>query len=217
MKAILLGCPGAGKGTQAQFLLKEFQIPLIATGDMLRAAVKAGTPLGLKAKEIMEGGGLVSDDIMIDLVKERISQPDCKNGYLFDGFPRTIAQAESLQNANVLIDYIIEIFVPDEVIIKRMSGRWIHPASGRVYHSDNNPSKIPGRDDLTGEALIQRDDDKRETVKKRLAVYHEKTEPLIDYYRNLAAKKTEHAPRYIRVDGTGSIEDIKMNILAALK
>ena len=187
MRLILLGAPGAGKGTQAGFIKDKFNIPQISTGDMLRAAVKAGTPLGIAAKKIMDEGGLVSDDIIIGLVKDRLKEPDCAKGYLFDGFPRTIPQADAMKEAGVAIDYVLEIDVPDEAIIERMSGRRVHPASGRTYHVKFNPPKVAGKDDLTGEELIQRDDDKEETVKKRLSVYHEQTEVLVGYYNQWAA------------------------------
>ena len=214
MKVLLLGAPGAGKGTQAQFITREFNIPQISTGDMLRAAIKAGTELGLEAKKIMDQGGLVRDDIIIGLVKERIAQPDCANGFLFDGFPRTLAQAEAMVEAGVNLDAVVEIDVPDEAIVERMSGRRVHIASGRTYHVKYNPPKIEGKDDETGEDLVQRDDDKEETVKKRLAVYHEQTEVLVDFYSRLTG---EHAPRYIKVDGTKNVDDVKAEILAALK
>ena len=214
MKVLLLGAPGAGKGTQAQFITREFNIPQISTGDMLRAAIKAGTELGLEAKKIMDQGGLVRDDIIIGLVKERIAQPDCANGFLFDGFPRTLAQAGAMVEAGVNLDAVVEIDVPDEAIVERMSGRRVHIASGRTYHVTYNPPKVEGKDDVTGEDLIQRDDDKEETVKKRLAVYHEQTEVLVDFYSRLTG---EHAPRYIKVDGTKNVDDVKAEILAALK
>ena len=214
MKVLLLGAPGAGKGTQAQFITREFNIPQISTGAMLRAAIKAGTELGLEAKKIMDQGGLVRDDIIIGLVKERIAQPDCANGFLFDGFPRTLAQAEAMVEAGVNLDAVVEIDVPDEAIVERMSGRRVHIASGRTYHIKYNPPKTAGKDDETGEDLVQRDDDKEETVKKRLAVYHEQTEVLVDFYSRLTG---EHAPRYIKVDGTRNVDDVKAEILAALK
>ena len=216
MRAILLGCPGAGKGTQAQYLATHYNIPLISTGNMLRMAVKMQTQLGLQAKQIMEKGDLVSDNIIIDLVKERIQQDDCKSGYLLDGFPRTIAQAEALSNAGLAIDYVIEIFVPDEEIIMRLSGRRVHSTSGRVYHLKYNPPKAPGIDDETKEELIQRDDDKETVVRERLRVYHEKTEPLVNYYKKLAEKKITKAPHYIRVNGVGKIEDIQQRIFSGL-
>src|SRR2546425_8286223 len=196
MRVILLGAPGAGKGTQAAFICQRFGIPQISTGDMLRAAVKAGSPLGLAAKKVMDAGGLVSDDIIIGLVKERIAQPDCVNGFLFDGFPRTIPQADAMKAAGVKIDYVLEIDVPDEAIIERMSGRRAHVASGRTYHIKFNPPKVEGKDDLTGEDLIQRDDDKEETVKKRLSVYHEQTEVLVGYYGKWAESGQPGAPKY---------------------
>lgn len=214
MRVILLGAPGAGKGTQARFITEKFGIPQISTGDMLRAAVKAGSPLGLKVKGVMESGGLVSDDIIIDLIKERITQPDCANGFLFDGFPRTIPQAEALREAGVKIDHVVEIAVDDEEIVKRLSGRRVHPASGRIYHTEHNPPKVPGKDDETGEALIQRDDDKEETVRHRLAVYHDQTKPLIDFYQKLGA--TEGTPKFSHVAGVGSVEQITAKTLAAL-
>ena len=214
MKVLLLGAPGAGKGTQAQFITREFNIPQISTGDMLRAAIKAGTELGLEAKKIMDQGGLVRDDIIIGLVKERIAQSDCANGFLFDGFPRTLAQAEAMVEAGVNLDAVVEIDVPDEAIVERMSGRRVHIASGRTYHVKYNPPKIEGKDDETGEDLVQRDDDKEETVKKRLAVYHEQTEVLVGFYSRLTG---EHTPRYIKVDGTKNVDDVKAEILAALK
>src|SRR5438093_7404565 len=197
MRLILLGAPGAGKGTQAAFICKKYGIPQISTGDMLRAAVKAGTPLGLAAKKVMDAGGLVSDDIIIGLVKERIAQPDCVNGFLFDGFPRTIPQADAMKEAGVPIDYVLEIDVPDEAIIERMSGRRVHPASGRTYHVKFNPPKVEGRDDATGEELIQRDDDQEETVRKRLAVYQSQTRPVVEYYSRWAAAGDASAPRYV--------------------
>ncbi|MGV6817004.1 MAG: adenylate kinase [Thiotrichales bacterium] len=215
MKIILLGPPGAGKGTQAQFLTQTFDIPQISTGDMLRAAVKEGTELGKLAKSFMDDGKLVTDDIIIGLVKERIAREDCKKGFLLDGFPRTIAQADALKEAGVEIDAIIEINVPDEEIIKRMSGRRTHPASGRTYHVIYNPPKVEGKDDVTGEPLVQRDDDKEEVVKDRLSVYHEQTAPLIEHYRSEAEKNPEL--KYIRVDGTQPIEAVQQKILAQLQ
>ena len=217
MRLILLGAPGAGKGTQATFIKDKYGIPQISTGDMLRAAVKAGTPLGLEAKKVMESGGLVSDDLIINLVKDRLSQPDCAQGYLFDGFPRTIAQADALNDAGIVIDYVVEIDVPDEIIVSRMSGRRVHPASGRTYHVEYHPPKVAGKDDETGEDLIIRDDDKEETVKKRLAVYHEQTEVLIDYYGQWAKSSEAGAPQYRQLNGVGSIEQIRAGILDALK
>jgi adenylate kinase len=216
MRVILLGGPGAGKGTQANYIKDKYGIPQISTGDMLRAAVKAGTPLGLEAKKVMEAGGLVSDDIILGLVKERTAQPDCANGFLFDGFPRTLAQAEALKNERVKIDAVVEIDVDDEEIIKRMSGRRAHLASGRTYHILYNPPKVEGKDDVTGEDLIQRDDDKEETVRKRLAVYHEQTEPLIEYYSKWAASGDSAAPRYVKINGIGKVEQIRDKIFEAL-
>ncbi len=215
MRIILLGAPGAGKGTQAQFLSKHFNIPQISTGDMLRAAIAAGTELGKKAKEYMDAGQLVPDDVIVGLVKERIAQPDCQNGFLLDGFPRTVAQADALKAAGVPIDAVIEIDVPDDVIVERLSGRRVHPASGRTYHIVYNPPKQDGIDDVTGEPLIQRDDDKPETIRKRLAVYHEQTAPLVDYYRREA--ENNPALKYIHVDGTQPIDAVEKNILAALE
>ena len=214
MKVLLLGAPGAGKGTQAQFITREFGIPQISTGDMLRAAIKAGTPLGLEAKKIMDAGGLVRDDIIIGMVKERIAQPDCAHGFLFDGFPRTLAQAEAMVAAGVDLDAVVKIDVPDAAIVERMSGRRVHLPSGRTYHVKYNPPKVAGKDDETGEDLVQRDDDKEETVKKRLAVYHEQTEVLVDFYSKLTG---EHAPRYIKVDGTQPVETVKENVITALQ
>ncbi|MBI1892198.1 MAG: adenylate kinase [Burkholderiales bacterium] len=216
MRLILLGAPGAGKGTQATFIKEKYGIPQISTGDMLRAAVKAGTPLGLAAKKVMDAGGLVSDDIIIGLVKDRLQEPDCANGYLFDGFPRTIPQADAMKDAGVAIDYVLEIDVPDTAIIERMSGRRVHPASGRTYHVKYNPPKIGGKDDLTGEDLIQRDDDKEETVKKRLSVYHEQTEVLVDYYNKWAASGQPGAPQYRKIEGVGPVESIRDKAFAAL-
>jgi adenylate kinase len=217
MRLILLGPPGAGKGTQAAFVTEAYGIPQISTGDMLRCAVKAGTPLGLAAKKVMDSGALCSDDIIIDLVLDRLKQPDCADGYLFDGFPRTIPQAEAMKNASVRLDYVLEIDVPDAFIVERMSGRRVHPASGRTYHVKFNPPKVAGRDDVTGEPLIQRDDDKKETVLKRLAVYHQQTEPLVAYYDKWSASGDPNAPRYRKVDGTGPVEDIRAMVFAALK
>lgn len=216
MRLILLGAPGAGKGTQANFIKEKFNIPQISTGDMLRAAVKAGTPLGLEAKKVMDAGGLVSDDIIIGLVKDRLQQPDCAKGYLFDGFPRTIPQAEAMKEAGVPIDYVLEIDVPDEAIIERMSGRRVHPASGRTYHVKYNPPKVAGKDDVTGEELVQRDDDKEETVKKRLDVYHNQTEVLVDYYNKWAQSGMPGAPKYRKISGVGPVETIRENAFAAL-
>ncbi len=216
MRLILLGAPGAGKGTQAAFICQKYGIPQISTGDMLRAAVKAGTPLGLAAKQVMDAGGLVSDDLIISLVKERIAQPDCANGFLFDGFPRTIPQADAMRSAGVKLDLVLEIDVPDEAIIDRMSGRRVHPASGRTYHVHNNPPKAAGQDDVTGEPLIQRDDDREEIVRKRLEVYRQQTRPLVDYYSQWAATGDAQAPRYRKISGTGSVEEITARALAAL-
>ena len=216
MRLILLGAPGAGKGTQATFIKDKFNIPQISTGDMLRAAVKAGTPLGLAAKKVMDAGGLVSDDIIIGLVKDRLTQSDCANGYLFDGFPRTIPQADALKEAGVQLDYVLEIDVPDTAIIERMSGRRVHPGSGRTYHVAFNPPKVTGHDDVTGEALIQRDDDKEETVMKRLSVYHEQTEVLVNYYTQWAQSGKPGAPQYRRIAGVGPVETIREAAFAAL-
>lgn len=217
MRLILLGAPGAGKGTQAQFICERFKIPQISTGDMLRAAVKEGSELGLKVKEIMTSGGLVSDEIIIALVKERIAQPDCENGFLFDGFPRTIPQAEAMKEAAVKIDHVLEIAVDDEEIVKRLAGRRVHPGSGRVYHVEYNPPKEPGKDDVTGEALIQRDDDQESTVRNRLAVYHDQTAPLVDYYQQWAKQDAAAAPAYHRVEGVGSVDDITRQVIEALE
>ena len=216
MRLILLGAPGAGKGTQAAFICQKFGIPQISTGDMLRAAVKAGTPLGLAAKKVMDSGALVSDDIIIGLVKERITQPDCTNGFLFDGFPRTIPQADAMKAAGVKLDYVLEIDVPDEAIIERMSGRRSHVASGRTYHVKFNPPKVPGRDDVTGEELVQREDDKEETVRKRLQVYQAQTRPLVAYYSDWAATGDPSAPKYRKINGTGTVDEITARALAAL-
>jgi adenylate kinase len=213
MRLILLGAPGAGKGTQAQFISEKYQIPQISTGDMLRAAVKAKTELGLQAKEIMDAGGLVSDDIIIGLVKERIAQPDCLGGFLFDGFPRTIPQAEAMVEAGVDIDHVVEIAVDDEEIVARMSGRRVHPGSGRVYHVEHNPPEQAGIDDETGEPLVQREDDKEETVRKRLQVYKDQTSPLIDFYRSMQGSR---APKYHRILGVGSVDQIREKVFAAL-
>jgi adenylate kinase len=216
MRLILLGAPGAGKGTQASFLCRHYGIPQVSTGDMLRAAVKAGSPLGVAAKKVMDAGALVSDDIIIGLVKERIAQPDCVNGFLFDGFPRTIAQAEAMKDAGVKLDAVLEIDVPDEAIIERMSGRLFHIASGRSYHVRFNPPKVAGHDDLTGEPLIQRDDDKEATVRKRLEVYQSQTRPLVEYYSKWAASGAAGAPRYRKIDGSGTVDQITARALAAL-
>jgi adenylate kinase len=221
MRLILLGAPGAGKGTQAQFICEKFAIPQISTGDMLRAAVKAGTELGIAAKKIMDAGGLVSDDIIIGLVKDRLTQPDCSKGYLFDGFPRTIPQAQAMKDAGVPIDYVLEIDVPFDAIIDRMSGRRVHPASGRTYHVTFNPPKVEGKDDVTDEALIQRDDDKEDTVRKRLQVYNDQTRPLVEYYSSWAMQSNTtdkvKAPAYRKVSGTGNVDDITASIFAELK
>ena len=216
MKLILLGAPGAGKGTQAAFICQKYGIPQISTGDMLRAAVKAGTPLGLEAKGVMDSGGLVSDELIINLVKERITQPDCVNGFLFDGFPRTSPQAEAMKQAGVKLDYVLEIDVPFDAIIDRMSGRRSHPASGRIYHVKFNPPKAEGKDDITGEDLVQRDDDKEETVRKRLNVYTDQTRPLVEYYSQWATKEPAAAPKYRKISGSGSVEDITARALEAL-
>ena len=217
MRLILIGPPGAGKGTQAAFIKEHFGIPQISTGDMLRAAVKAGTELGKAAKVIMDQGGLVSDDIIIGLVKERLTQDDCKKGFLFDGFPRTIPQAEALQAAGIPIDFVLEIAVPDAEIVERMSGRRIHPASGRSYHLKYNPPKVEGKDDVTGEPLVQRDDDKEEIVQKRLNVYHQQTEALVKFYSDLAKSGAKGVPQYRTVSGIGAIETIRDRIFDALK
>ena len=216
MKLILLGAPGAGKGTQANFIKEKFGIPQISTGDMLRAAVKAGTPMGLAAKKIMDAGGLVSDEIIIGLVKDRIAEADCANGFLFDGFPRTQPQADAMNAAGVNIDFVVEIDVPDADIIDRMSGRRVHVASGRTYHISYNPPKVEGKDDETGEELIQRADDAADTVKKRLDVYHEQTEVLVGYYSNMAASGDANAPQYVKVPGVGSVDGIRDAVFRAL-
>lgn len=217
MRLILLGPPGAGKGTQANFITEAFGIPQISTGDMLRAAVKARTPIGIAAKEIMDSGALVSDEIIVTLVKERLRTRDCANGYLFDGFPRTIVQAEAMRAAAVRIDYVLEIDVPDSAIIERMGGRRVHVASGRTYHVKFNPPKVAGRDDVTGEELIQRDDDREDTVRKRLAVYHAQTEPLVAYYKAWGATGDAAAPRYRRIDGSARVDVVRDAALAALR
>ncbi|WP_018863262.1 MULTISPECIES: adenylate kinase [Thioalkalivibrio] len=217
MRLILLGAPGAGKGTQAQYICEKYNIPQISTGDMLRAAVKAGTPLGLKAKEVMDAGGLVSDDIILGLVKERVEQPDCcDSGFLFDGFPRTIPQAEALKEQGVPLDFVVEVDVPDEEVIRRMSGRRVHPGSGRTYHIEFNPPKVEGKDDVTGEDLIQREDDNEETVRKRLEAYHSQTRPLVDFYSKWADSGDPDAPKYVHIKGTGSVEEIRDQIFKAL-
>jgi len=217
MRLILLGAPGAGKGTQATFIKEKFNIPQISTGDMLRAAVKAGTELGLAAKKVMDAGGLVSDDIIIGLVKDRLKEPDCANGYLFDGFPRTIPQADAMKEAGVAIDYVLKIDVPDEAIVERMSGRRVHPASGRTYHVKFNPPKTEGKDDVTGEELIQRDDDQEATVLKRLQVYHEQTEVLVGYYNKWAESGQPGAPKYHKIAGVGPVESVRGQAFAALE
>jgi len=217
MRLILLGAPGAGKGTQAAFITEKFGIPQISTGDMLRAAIKAGAPLGLAAKKFMDAGALVPDEVIIGLVKERIKQSDAAKGFLFDGFPRTIPQADAMKNAGVRLDYVIEIDVDDAEIIKRLSGRRVHPASGRTYHVIFNPPKVSGRDDATGEELVQREDDKEATVKNRLEVYHSQTKPLVAYYSNWAKSGVPGAPKYVKVAGIGSMESIRDRIFAALK
>ena len=216
MKLILLGPPGAGKGTQANFITSKFGIPQISTGDMLRGAIKAGTPLGLEAKKVMDAGRLVSDDIIIGLVQERLKQPDCTKGYLFDGFPRTVPQAEAMRNSGVAIGYVVEIQVPDAEIITRMGGRRAHLASGRTYHVKFNPPKVADKDDLTGEDLVQRDDDREETVRKRLEVYHSQTQPLVEYYSKWAATGDARAPKCRSISGTGSVEEIRDRAFAAL-
>jgi adenylate kinase len=217
MKLILLGPPGAGKGTQAATICRSYGIPQISTGDMLRAAVKAGTPIGLAAQKVMDTGSLVSDDIIVSLVIERIAQPDCASGFLFDGFPRTIPQAEAMRKAGVRLDAVLEIDVPDAVIIARMGGRRVHPASGRTYHVEFNPPRVAGRDDVTGEPLIQREDDEEATVRKRLAVYHNQTQPLLEYYAAWAASGDAQAPRCCTISGVGSVDEIGARALAALK
>lgn len=217
MRIILLGPPGAGKGTQANFIKEHYSIPQISTGDMLRAAVKAGTPLGIEAKKVMDAGQLVSDGLIINLVKERLTENDCANGYLFDGFPRTIPQADALKDAQVPVDFVLEIDVPAEEIIKRISGRRVHEASGRVYHIEYNPPKVAGKDDVTGEDLVQRDDDKEDTVRKRLDVYQAQTRPLVDYYGNWAKTGDAKAPKYRKISGVGSVDEIRGRILDALK
>jgi adenylate kinase len=216
MRLILLGPPGAGKGTQANFIKEKYNIPQISTGDMLRAAIKAGTELGLAAKKVMDAGGLVSDDIMIGLVKDRLQEPDCANGYLFDGFPRTVAQADAMKDNGINVDYVLEIDVPDELIVERMSGRRSHPASGRVYHTKFNPPKVADIDDATGEPLVQRDDDKEETVLKRLSVYHNQTEVLLGYYNKWAQSGLPGAPKYRKISGVGPVEQVRDAAFAAL-
>lgn len=217
MRLILLGAPGAGKGTQAAFITEKYGIPQISTGDMLRAAVKAGSKLGLEARKFMDAGGLVPDEVIIGLVQERIGETDCKNGFLFDGFPRTIPQADAMKHAGVDLDYVVEIDVDDAEIVKRLSGRRVHPSSGRVYHVTFNAPKAEGKDDVTGEALVQRDDDKKETILKRLEVYHSQTKQLVAYYSDMAASGASGAPEYVRIAGVGSMESIRDEILRALK
>jgi len=217
MRLILLGAPGAGKGTQAQFITEKYGIPQISTGDMLRAAVKAGTPLGLKVKEVMASGGLVSDETIIELIRERIQDEDCKNGFLFDGFPRTIPQAEALKKQQIQIDAVVEINVDDEEIVSRLSGRRVHEASGRIYHVKYNPPSVDGKDDETGEPLVQREDDKEETVRKRLQVYHSQTAPLIEYYSSWSQQGGDDAPKYVKVDGVGEMSQIKDQIVTGLE
>ena len=217
MRLILLGAPGAGKGTQAANICARYNIPQISTGDMLRAAVKAGTPLGLQAKAVMDAGALVSDDIIIGLVRDRLLQPDCAGGFLFDGFPRTIAQADALKAAGVPIDYVLDFDVPDEDIVERLSGRRVHPSSGRVYHVKYNPPKAPGKDDVTGDDLVQRDDDHEDTVRKRLAVYHAQTKPLVDYYTRWAQSGEAQAPKLRKISGVGTVDEVGQRIFAALE
>jgi len=216
MKMILLGPPGAGKGTQASFICDHYDIPQISTGDMLRAAIKAGSPLGLEVKSVMESGQLVSDFLIMDLVQERLTQADCHIGYLFDGFPRTLEQAHAMQETKIKVDYVIEIKVPDADIVRRMSGRRVHLASGRTYHLEFNPPQVAGKDDITGENLIQRQDDNAETVQKRLDIYHAKTEPLINYYRDRQTKDPDHTATLIEIDGVGQVDEIRQRILAVL-
>jgi len=217
MKVILLGAPGAGKGTQAQFITEKYAIPQISTGDMLRAAVKAGTPLGIQAKAVMDSGGLVSDDIIIGLVKQRVKAEDCENGYLLDGFPRTIPQADAMKANNIDVDFVVEINVNDEEIVNRLGGRRVHPNSGRVYHLVYNPPKEDGKDDQTGEPLVQREDDKEHTVRKRLAVYHDQTLPLVEYYSNWSQTNDTNAPKYLTIAGVGSMNEIRDKIFAGLE
>ena len=217
MRIILLGMPGAGKGTQSRFLTDKYGIPQVSTGDMLRTAIKQGSPLGIEAKKYMDRGSLVPDEIVIELVKHRVKEPECASGYIFDGFPRTIPQAEALRAAGIGVDFVVDIHVNDEEILKRMSGRRVHLASGRTYHLQFNPPRVAGKDDLTGEGLVQRPDDKEETVRKRIGVYHAETRPLIDYYRQWAASGDQSAPRYVRIDGSGTVEQIRDRMLASLR
>ena len=217
MRIILLGMPGAGKGTQSRFLTDKYGIPQVSTGDMLRTAIKEGSPLGTEAKKHMDRGALVPDEIVIELVKQRLKAPDCASGYIFDGFPRTIPQAEALRRAGIGVDFVVDIHVNDDEILKRMSGRRVHLASGRTYHLEFNPPRVTGKDDLTGEDLVQRPDDKEETVRKRIGVYHAETRPLIDYYHQWAASGDKSAPRYVRVDGSGTVQQIRDRMLASLK
>ncbi|MDR1057175.1 MAG: adenylate kinase [Coxiellaceae bacterium] len=217
MHVILLGCPGAGKGTQAQYLSEHYNIPLISTGNMLRSAIESGTPLGLKVKQVMESGDLVSDGVIIELVKDRLHQNDCQNGYLLDGFPRTVKQAEAIYQAGIKIDLIIEIFVPDNNVVERLSGRRIHPGSGRVYHLKYNPPITPGIDDIAKEELVQRDDDREETIYERLRVYREKTEPLIQYYQNLTSSNKNITPKYLQIDGRGDINQTRQKIFSTIR
>ena len=216
MRILLLGLPGAGKGTQAQYLMSRYGIPQISTGDMLRAAAKAGTPVGRDAKEFMDRGALVPDHLVIELVKERVREPDAAGGFIFDGFPRTLAQAEALREAGVDLDYVIEVHVDDDVILRRMSGRRVHPGSGRSYHVDFNPPRVAERDDVTGEPLVQRPDDEEATVRKRLEIYHRQTKPLVEYYDNWARSGDARAPRYVRIDGEGPVEQVRNRIWEAL-
>ena len=217
MRLMLLGPPGAGKGTQAEFIKRRFGIPQIATGEMLRAAAKAGTPLGLAAKKVMESGDLVSDDIIVGLVKEKLGQPDCSRGCLFDGFPRTIPQAEAMRSSGIDLDYVLEIEVGEDELLERLSGRRVHPASGRNYHVKFNPPKVPGKDDVTGEPLVQREDDREETVRNRIEVYKKQTRPLVEYYSKWAAQGDPRAPRYVKVSGVGPVDEVRDRIFAALK